>query len=236
MNNEPGGLYALTDDLKTNTGTIEAVYTPSGDAINYCMSSAIADTYGNLYHTNDSGYLTKLSKTEALSLDSNGILVSGNFIKGTQLQVQQVSQGDQVQTLLDQNAAFEKATLYHFALTYQNNEIEPAQEVTVTLPIPEGYANDRLKLYYVNADNTLSEFIYHVENGNITFNTDHFSTYALAELKEEKTAPEIETEPKINQPQIPNTGDQTKTVLYVVTAGAAILAIVVLVVISKKKK
>lgn len=236
MNNEPGGLYALTDDLNTNTGTIEAVYTPSGDAINYCMSSAIADTYGNLYHTNDSGYLTKLSKTQALSLDSNGILVSGNFIKGTQLQVQQVSQGDQVQTLLDQNDAFEKATLYHFTLTYQNNEIEPAQEVTVTLPIPEGYANDRLKLYYVNADNTLSEFIYQVENGNITFNTDHFSTYALAELKEEKAAPEIETEPEINQPQIPNTGDQTKTVLYIVVAVAAILAIIVLMVISKKKK
>ncbi|MFQ7302298.1 MAG: LPXTG cell wall anchor domain-containing protein, partial [Beduini sp.] len=61
-------------------------------------------------------------------------------------------------------------------------------------------------------------------------------TYALVELKEEKAAPEIGTEPQLNQPQIPNTGDRTKTVFYVIVAGAAILAIVVLVVISKKKK
>lgn len=236
MNNEPGGLYALADDLNTNSGTIASVYTPNGDAVNYCMSSAIADAYGNLYHTNDSGYLTKLSKTEALSLNSNGILVNGNFIKGTQLEVQQQSQGNQIQTLLDQNTTFEKATLYHFNLTHESNTIEPTQKVAVTMPIPEGYANDRLKLYYVNADNSLVEYNYQVNQGNITFHTDHFSTYLLVQLKVEEPTSQTETTPQQEQPQIPNTGDQTKMTLYIVIAGAAILAIIGLVVMNKKKK
>ena len=56
VNAQPGGVYVYKDgDSKAST-----LYTPETDKQNWCTASVICDTDGNLYYTNDSGYLFKL--------------------------------------------------------------------------------------------------------------------------------------------------------------------------------
>jgi hypothetical protein len=52
-NGEPGALYVA--DL--TAGTCAAVYTPAGDAANWCMASPIPTSAGTIVYKNDSGYL-----------------------------------------------------------------------------------------------------------------------------------------------------------------------------------
>jgi hypothetical protein len=52
-NGEPGALYVA--DLAA--GTCRAVYTPAGDAANWCMASVVPTSTGMLVYKNDSGYL-----------------------------------------------------------------------------------------------------------------------------------------------------------------------------------
>lgn len=61
MNNMPGGLYAMS---LTGTSGLDTIFEPSDPALqNFCMSSAIADTEGTLYYTNDSGNLFAIKST-----------------------------------------------------------------------------------------------------------------------------------------------------------------------------
>lgn len=54
-NTMPGALYQYK--LGSNDTEATAIYTPDSDGQNYCMASPVADGKGNIYYTNDSGYL-----------------------------------------------------------------------------------------------------------------------------------------------------------------------------------
>ena len=56
-NTEPGGIYVY----KLGDSEASALFTPEGSQANYCMASPICDSEGNLYYTNDSGTLFKIS-------------------------------------------------------------------------------------------------------------------------------------------------------------------------------
>ncbi len=54
-NTTPGGIYSFNINDSSDTPT--AIFTPTDDEANYCLSSIIADSDGTLYYTNDSGRL-----------------------------------------------------------------------------------------------------------------------------------------------------------------------------------
>lgn len=56
-NKTPGGLYIH----KLGTDVAEELYIPEGSAQNYCMASPVMDENGNIYYTNDSGYLLSVA-------------------------------------------------------------------------------------------------------------------------------------------------------------------------------
>lgn len=70
INNNPGCVYAY------KYGDDEAcrIFTPDSGQQNYCTASVICDEYGNLYYTNDSGYLFKLQGQPSwkVSFDTRG--------------------------------------------------------------------------------------------------------------------------------------------------------------------
>lgn len=46
---------------KLGTDVAEELYIPEGSAQNYCMASPVMDENGNIYYTNDSGYLLSVA-------------------------------------------------------------------------------------------------------------------------------------------------------------------------------
>ena len=57
------------------------------------------------------------------------------------------------------------------------------------MPVPSGYDAQRLAVYYIADDGTLTQITYTLSSDkkSVSFETDHFSMYALAELKKQDT-------------------------------------------------
>lgn len=78
-NSTPGGVYMY----KLGDGNASALYAPEGDMSNYCMASVICDAAGNLYYTNDSGYLFKLVGSTVVPVPIPDTSSGGSDASGT---------------------------------------------------------------------------------------------------------------------------------------------------------
>ena len=72
---------------------------------------------------------------------------------------------------------------------------QPGQNVQVTIPIPDDYEPSKCKVYWIQDDGTLTEMATTISDGVISFNTNHFSYYAIVQMKEDPTY-----EPSVTQP------------------------------------
>ena len=89
--------------------------------------------------------------------------------------------------------------------------------VAVTIPVPENFVvreNYVLVVYRVNDDGSLTNCNATVEDGKITFTTDHFSKYIFAEQAKDSVV----------ESTIPDTGDKTSVGYIVVLATIAVAA------------
>lgn len=68
------------------------------------------------------------------------------------------------------------------------NAVEPGGAVRISVPIPTGYAADRLAVYHISMDGQRTELAFTVENGMAVFETDQFSLFAIVEKKENSGA------------------------------------------------
>lgn len=70
VNEQTGGVYAY----KLGDASASLVFAPESGKQNYCTASVVSDAEGNLYYTNDSGYLFKLKGADAwtVTFNSNG--------------------------------------------------------------------------------------------------------------------------------------------------------------------
>ncbi|MBR2651213.1 MAG: InlB B-repeat-containing protein [Clostridia bacterium] len=78
----------------------------------------------------------------------------------------------------------EKFYLYDIAITAGGEKLDPSGPVTVKLPIPKGYDESALAVYYVASESSYTEIPksdISISGGYISFVTDHFSYYAIAE-------------------------------------------------------
>ena len=107
--------------------------------------------------------------------------------------------------------------VYDITLQSEGVEVQPNGKVKVSIPVPNDLDINKLVVYRINDDRTKTEYAVTVENGYATFETDHFSTYVLAE---EKTAQGItgeinnettnETIAEGEKDETPKTGIDTK--------------------------
>ena len=75
---------------------------------------------------------------------------------------------------------------------------------SVSIPVGDELNGKMVTTYYINDNNEVEEYETIVENGYAMFETDHFSTYILAEKIEEKepaNQPEQEEQPEIAKPE-----------------------------------
>lgn len=77
----------------------------------------------------------------------------------------------------------DKWVAYDISLLSNNAEIQPSGKVTVSIPRPRGLNMNKMVLYHVAEDGTLTQIPFALDGtkDNILFETDHFSLYAVVE-------------------------------------------------------
>ncbi len=77
-----------------------------------------------------------------------------------------------------------------FDLTLENGgvAVQPNGKVQVAIPIPDGFDKSRLTVYRVEESDDLTELPCAVAGDTVTFETDHFSVYVVAETGKQTAA------------------------------------------------
>ena len=112
--------------------------------------------------------------------------VNGTIYRAPKLNVNTVTSGDtynRVQTALSNEV--NKFVVYDIDLTSENIEIQPNGKVKMIIPIPNDFDTSNLVVYRIEEDGTKTKYDVTVEGEYAVFETDHFSTYVLAEEKEQ---------------------------------------------------
>ena len=84
-----------------------------------------------------------------------------------------------------------KSVTYEISLKNESGQtVQPSEEVTVKIPVPDGYMGENCKVYYVNEKGKFTNMNAVCQNGFLIFETGHFSTYLVTETNI-KTVSEI---------------------------------------------
>lgn len=105
---------------------------------------------------------------------------------GTELVVEIILNGDtynRVQTALSNDV--NKFVVYNINLTSEDVEVQPNGKVKISISIPNDFDTSNLIVYRIEEDGTKTKYDVTVEEEYAVFETDHFSTYVLAEEKEQ---------------------------------------------------
>lgn len=132
-------------------------------------------------------------------------------------------------------------TYFDIKLLKGNETIQPNGYVTVYIPIPKEYDNERIEIYYVDVENGTYKLVEGTIQGeDYTFTTNHFSTYVLVEKTEPQitqvsTEVENSLEKKMAQAvqAIIDFFTNVKCLYFIITA--LVVIIVILLIIKAKK-
>lgn len=81
-----------------------------------------------------------------------------------------------------------KFAAFDISLENGGAKIQPNGKVQVSIPVPAGYDKERLTVYHIADDGTKTELSCTITGDAVTFETDHFSLYVLAEKASVQTA------------------------------------------------
>lgn len=141
----------------------------------YGYSASTAQTYAS----DNSITFHPLSVTS--SDTTSGITVSGGIPEGTVVHAIQVISSSEIYKKALQNTGTNKMLLlFDISLLLEEEKIQPTGDVSVTIAIPEEYRGlDHLAVAYIDDNGNITFINSTVQNGTITFVTNHFSSYAL---------------------------------------------------------
>ena len=122
--------------------------------------------------------VTTTDKTTNVKLDTTTAVVPAD----TQLVVKEVTTGSEYNTVVS-SLGNEVNNFVTYDITLQSNgvEIQPNGSVRISLPIPDNFDKTSLVVYRVDENGTKTQYDVTVDGNYATFETDHFSTYVLAE-------------------------------------------------------
>ncbi len=174
--------------------------------------------------------VTKTDSTTNIKLDADTSVVPSNTV----LEVNTITEGttyNTVKTVLSDVSNFKV-----FDITLKSNGvvIQPNGKVKISIPVPNDFDKSNLIVYRVAEDGTKTKYDVKVEGNYATFETNHFSTYVLAEnnvtetQETQNTPTEQTTQNKGEKDDTPKTGAIDiigYVVLATVVAGAGIIVL-----------
>lgn len=117
-----------------------------------------------------------------------------------------------VTALIDETYEVSGMKVYDITLTRNGVEVDPANPVTVTIPVPEEFGT-KLAVYHQTDDGSLEAINSTVsEDGtSVSFLAEHFSPYLLTDLTEKTADPEPEDPSDPEDPDEPGTTPEEPT-------------------------
>lgn len=173
---------------------------------NWCLGGLLSSPLYSVEKTFD---IAVTKKPVILTDDESQVSVSGGHVpESAILEVQKDAPAsvDKVLEALQNAKIAANGTPVVFDITLRSpgqEAIQPSGMVTVTLPIPENYLKHQnyqelLQLFYVSGEGALTEIPVTVLEKTVSFQTDHFSTYALL-LKKDSGASSSGSTPPVEQ-------------------------------------
>lgn len=161
------------DTLKENQYVL--TFSENGEIVD------LGDIHIILKKTNDSTDTKEIIKTDTttnIKLETTNNVVPEN----TQLVVKKVTTGN-TYSIVEKaiNNEVSKFVLYDITLKSNNTTIQPNGKVKISIPVPNGYDTSKIVVYRIAEDGTKTKYDTTINNGYVTFETDHFSNYVVAE-------------------------------------------------------
>ncbi len=143
----------------------------------YCYRGSAVDLWGSARNL-DIIYLDGNAVT-----DRDDVSVDGNIENGTILVVEVVSPDRIPENALDilKNT---DSVIMDMTLEKDGQSVQPQGSVRVRMKIPTGFSQEKIRVYHISEDGIVTDMNAEVDNGWVTFNTDHFSIYVLLAEKE----------------------------------------------------
>ncbi len=158
--------------------------------------------------------VTKKDTTTNITLQADTNIVPANTI----LEVAPITEGKTYNTVKTALTNVEKMKVFDINLLSNGVKIQPNGKVKISIPIPTEFDTSKLAVYRIADNGEKIKYNVTVENNNATFETDHFSTYVLAEEGEQQ-ATDVKQGEKDNTPK---TGTETNILLYILGAIALV--------------
>ena len=122
--------------------------------------------------------------------ESTGIQVNvpgGTFDGDVTLKVEEVLSGSSFDIIGKVNGK-SKTKVFTIETYVDGQSVQPNGDVTVRIPVPDGFNAEKCKLYYLNTSSKNPEEIaFRVEDGYIVFITNHFSDWAIIQTADMPT-------------------------------------------------
>ena len=129
-------------------------------------------------------YIVLYTPEAAGGLTMSGVTVTpdeGSVTEEAVLQVFRIGNTDAM-VISDEGLVVSQYELYNICFTVNDREIQPSGMVTVKIPIPENFSDDKCIVFHQQDDGQWSKVDCWIENGFIVFEVDHFSQFALVDM------------------------------------------------------
>ncbi len=102
--------------------------------------------------------------------------------EGTIVIADKITDGDKLDVVTESlKEVTDKFCAFDISLENNNVKIQPNGKVKVTISIPTGYDKEKVVVYYINDNGAKEKLPSTIHNEKISFETEHFSTYVIAE-------------------------------------------------------
>lgn len=131
--------------------------------------------------------------TTGIKLETDTKIVPENTV----LETKKVTESKTIQIVEESiKEVSTKFVTYDITLKSEGVAIQPNGKVKIKIPIPNGYDKTKLLVYRISEDGTKTKYDIKIEENYVIIETDHFSTYVIAENnvteKEETTNTQTE--------------------------------------------
>lgn len=102
------------------------------------------------------------------------------------------------------NGKFGKFVSYDISFEIDGEKVQPDGNVTIKIPVPDGYNVNATKVFYVDDNGMKTKLESTCADGYIIFKTDHFSEYVLVDESSEITEPSTDPDEPTTEPEKPD--------------------------------
>ena len=103
-----------------------------------------------------------------------------------------------------------KLAVFNIDLIKNNVKVQPSGSLEITTDIPNGYDVNLIAVYRIGDDGSYTKLNSNIINGKIVFETNHFSTYVIAEENKD-----VVNTPSVVSPSDVGTGDAHSIYMFI---------------------